>query len=296
MAVTVLKFESGSSPETVAHNEPRCAQLHSGQEAEVLQFLAQRPIHSVFISTLIRDNGLVSPYNRGIIYGHRNPMGQLDGVALIGHATIVETRTEEAVAAFAHLAKQSRQTYLIRGERKIVETFWKYYAEGPEAARLICRELLFEKAEAKPLVTPVDGLRRATTEDLDHVLAVNAFLAEEEGGVNPMQRDPVGFRQRTERRIHQGRIWIWIDQDQPIFKADIIGDTPEMIYLEGIYVHPQERLKGHGKRCLSHLSSILLTRTKSLCLTINQRKADASGFYAKLGFDFHSEYETIYLR
>jgi uncharacterized protein len=296
MAVTVLKFESGSSPETIAHSESLCAQLYSGQEAEVLRFLAQRPIHTVFIATLVRDNGLVSPYNRGIFYGHRNRLGQLDGVALIGHATIVETRTDEAVAAFAQLAKRSRQTFLIRGERKIVEAFWKNYAKATEAPRLICRELLFEKAQAKPLVTPVEGLRRATVADLDYVLAVNAFLAEEEGGVNPMQRDPDGFRRRAERRIHQGRVWIWIDNDQPIFKADIIGDTPEMIYLEGIYVHPQERLKGHGKRCLLHLSSILLTRTKSLCLTINQRKADASGFYAKAGFDFHSEYETIYLR
>jgi predicted GNAT family acetyltransferase len=291
----MLKLESGSSLETLAHSESGCAQLQPGQEPEVLAFLAERPIHTVFTATLIRDNGLISPYNRGSFYGHRDRSGRLDGIALIGHATIVETRTDEALAAFAHLASQSRRPFLIRGERKIVETFWEHYAEGGEAPRLVCRELLFEKTEPEPIVAPVVGLRRATPDDLNHVMAVNSFLALEEGGVDPMQRDPVGFRQRAERRIHQGRVWIWMDQEKAIFKADIVGDTPEAIYLEGIYVHPQERLKGHGKRCLSHLSSILLTRTKSLCLTINQRKADAAGFYVKAGFDFHCEYETIYL-
>ena len=54
-------------------------------------------------------------------------------------------------------------------------------------------------------------------------------------------------------------------------------------------------MKGHGKRCLAQLSSMLLRRTKSICLTVNQRKADTVKFYVKAGFDFHSEYQTIYL-
>jgi hypothetical protein len=120
-------------------------------------------------------------------------------------------------------------------------------------------------------------------------------MALEENGVNPLQRDPAGFRSRIERRINQGRVWIWVEDGRPIFKADVVGETPQMAYLEGIHVNPQERLKGYGTRCLSQLSSILLERSESICLTVNQRKADAAAFYAKAGFDFHSEYETIYL-
>jgi predicted GNAT family acetyltransferase len=69
-----------------------------------------------------------------------------------------------------------------------------------------------------------------------------------------------------------------------------------MIYLEGIHVDSRRRRKGYGKRCLTQLSQILLRRSQSICLTLNQRKTNALVFYVKAGFDFHSEYETIYLR
>jgi predicted GNAT family acetyltransferase len=73
-------------------------------------------------------------------------------------------------------------------------------------------------------------------------------------------------------------------------------ETPEVIYLEGIYVHPEERGKGHGTRCISKLCSVLLANTKTLSLTVNNQNKRAIKFYSKAGFQFHSDYETIYLR
>jgi predicted GNAT family acetyltransferase len=272
-----------------------CEQLFPGEETEVLQFLAKRPIHTVYPATLIRDNGLVSPNNRGAFYGYRDDAKNLLGVALIGHATIVEAKTDAAVAAFARLAAYSHHASLIRGERKTVDHFWERFAATGQSSRLVCRELLFEKKDVSPLPEQLAHLRPATLDDIDYVLNVNAMLAFEEGGINPFQRDPQGFRARAARRIKHGRVWLGIKDDTPIFKADIVGDTPEAIYLEGIHVAPEQRMKGQGKRCLAQLSSTLLRRTKSICLTVNQRKADTVKFYVKAGFDFHSEYQTIYL-
>jgi len=45
----------------------------------------------------------------------------------------------------------------------------------------------------------------------------------------------------------------------------------------------------------TQLSTMLLRQSRSICLTVNQRNADTVAFYVKAGFDFHSEYETIYL-
>jgi len=296
MAVTLMKSEGESAAPEMMHDESRCYQLHADEESEILDFLAERPIHTVFLASLIRDNGLVSFHNRGSFFGWRNHSGKLGGVALIGHATILEARTDEALAAFADVTKEARMPHLIRGERKITDSFWKYYATEQQRPRLINRELMFERTENGPVVAPVPELRRAGTSDLDHVLEVNASMAFEEGGANPIQTDPSGFRLRAERRIQQGRVWIWRNQSKLVFKADVIGHTPEMIYLEGIHVHPEERRKGYGKRCLSQLSSILLNQSRSICLTVNQRKANAVAFYAKAGFNFHSEYQTIYLQ
>jgi len=294
MAITLMKSELACPPQVFSPDFV-CEQLFPGDEAEVLEFLAKRAIHTVYLSTLICDNGFVSPRNRGAFYACRDSAGNLVGVGLIGHATIVEARTDAAVAAFAQLAAHSQYPSLIRGERKTVDDFWRYFAASGRTSRLVCRELLFEKKDITPLPEHLALLRPATLDDIEHVLAVNATLAFEEGGVNPFNRDSSGFRARTARRIKQGRVWLGLRDDVPIFKADIVGDTPEAIYLEGIHVTPEERMKGHGKRCLAQLSSTLLRRTKSICLTVNQRKADTVKFYVKAGFDFHSEYETIYL-
>ena len=293
MAVTIMKAELMPPPQFVA--DEFCEQLFPGDEAEVLEFLAERAIHTVYMASLIRDNGLVNPSNRGVFYGCRDRAKNLLGVALIGHATIVEARTDAAVAAFAQLAAHSCHVSLIRGERKSVDDFWEHFAAPGQTSRRLCRELLFEKKDITPLPEQLAHLRPATLDDIEHVMAVNSELAFEEGGVSPFHRDPEGFRNRTARRIKQGRVWLGVQDDTPIFKADIVGDTPEAIYLEGIHVSPEERMKGHGKRCLAQLSSTLLRRTQSICLTVNQRKADTIAFYVKAGFDFHSEYETIYL-
>ena len=296
MAVTMIKYEASHSSPHLMFGERTCKPLQHGEEPEALRFLAERPIHTVVVASLMRDNGAVSPNNRGTFYVCRNRSKKIEGIALIGHATIVEARTDHAVAAFAQLAAHSQHAYLIRGERHIVETFWKHYSEDGRKARLVCREMLFEKTEQTPPFEPVAELRLATLQDTEHVVRINAQLILEERDSDPRQVDPAGFRSRVERRITQDRVWIWIRDGKPIFKADIIGETPQMIYLEGIHVHPDERRQGYGKRCLLQLSSILARPGRSVCLTINERKANAVAFYARAGFDYHSEYETIYLR
>jgi uncharacterized protein len=271
--------------------------LTGDDRAEVLSFLAQRAVHTVFMAGLIRDNGVVSPLNRGTFYACRDGQGGLEGVALIGHATLVEARTEAALSAFAHFAQGCSLSHLIHGIPKEVESFWQSYAQQSERTmRRLCREMLFEhRGPVKPLEA-VKGLRQATLDDLALVMSVNAGLAAEECGINPLQRDALGFRQRTARRIEQGRIWVWAQEGQLIFKADIVADTPEAVYLEGVYVDPQERRKGYGLRCMTQLSRCLLARTEVVCLIVNELKTEAQAFYRRAGYKHTSDYDTIYLQ
>ncbi len=97
--------------------------LANGDEAEVLEFLSQRPIHTVAMMSLIRDNGIVSPFNRGTFYGCRDLNGQLEGVALVGHATLMETVSDRALAALAQIARECPNTHMIMGEKKEWRTF-----------------------------------------------------------------------------------------------------------------------------------------------------------------------------
>lgn len=298
MAVTMMSqdFEDSFSSFTEPQDQCAISELGRADEPEVVGFLSARPLHTVFMAGLIRDNGLLSPQNRGSFYGARNRTGQLEGVGLIGHATMVEAHTESSLIAMARVARNCQSAHLIRGERKSINTFWKYYSDAQHEPRQICRELLFTLRDVPAAAGEEPDLRPATPGDLEKVLAVNSSMAFEEGGTSPLQRDPSGFRHRTARRIEKQRVWVLIEDNRLIFKADVVSDTPEVTYLEGVYVHPEERGKGNGSRCLRKLCSRLLSGSESICLTVNHQHKKAVSFYSKAGFQLHSHYETIYLR
>lgn len=277
------------------HELVEVERLANRDEAEVLQFLAQRPIHTVTMMSLIRDNGIVSPYNRGTFYGYRDLNGQLEGVALVGHATLMETVSDRALAALAQVARDCPHTHMIMGEKERVADFWSHYSDAGHRQRLACREWLFEfnwPIEARETVA---GLRLATPAELDLVMPIQADLAFAESGVNPLQVDPEGFRKRCLRRIKQGRTWVVVENGLLIFKADVISKTPEVIYLEGIWVREDRRHKNIATRFMSELMRHLLEHAKSICLLVNERNESAQGFYRKCGFNFRATYETIFL-
>ncbi|HEY9285336.1 MAG TPA: hypothetical protein VIP46_17925, partial [Pyrinomonadaceae bacterium] len=104
---------------------PRAAALGTGHEAEVLDFLSRRALHTVYMAGFIRDNGLVARENRGAFYGCRDEAGRLEGVALVGHVTQVEARTERSLRALARAAQTCSSAHVILGEQERVRAFWR---------------------------------------------------------------------------------------------------------------------------------------------------------------------------
>jgi ribosomal protein S18 acetylase RimI-like enzyme len=277
---------------------PEAVEVHlltAKDEFEVLAFLSQRPIHTVTMKSLIRDNGLVSPLNRGSFYGCRDINGHLEGVALVGHATLMETVSDRALHALAKVARECPYTHMIMGERERITDFWANYSETGRNPRLACRELLLELQIPGCSEQSVAGLRQATENELDLVMVIQAQLAFDESGINPMEADPSGFRRRCLRRIRQGRTWVLFQDGKLVFKADVISETREVIYLEGIWVADYKRNDGLGTRCMSELSAKLLSSAKSLCLLTNELNTTALAFYRNCGFLFRATYETIFL-
>ena len=270
--------------------------LKGADKKEVLGFLAQRPVHTVVMSSMIHDNGIESADNRGRFYGYRNAAGRLEGVALIGHTTLVEARSEDALAALALTARESETPiHIMMSDGNSIESFWDYYTGGMKEPRLVCLERLFEIKFPLSICESVPGLRLATEAELIPVAEAHAEIALEESGVNPMERDREGFLKRVLRRIHQKRTWTVIDEKGGlVFKADIVAETSDASYLEGIYVHPAHRGKGIGANCLSQLSRTLLEKVKHVCLLSNEDFQNAHRAYSKAGFKSRDCFVTIF--
>lgn len=266
-------------------NLSRVQKLTETDRQEVLGFLKLRPVHTVVMTSFIQDNGLESPSNRGIFYGYRNFAGELEGVTLIGHTTLVEARSEDALIALALKARESETPiHIMMSDGNSIESFWQYYSNDEQEPRLVCEERLFEIKHPVIVREAVPGLRPAVAEELMPVAIAHAEVAFEESGVNPLEKDRDGYLKRVLRRIEQGRVWVVFEDGKLIFKADVIAETTDVSYLEGIYVNSEHRGKGVGANCLSQLSRVLLEKVKYVCLLSNVDFQQAHNAYLKAGF------------
>lgn len=270
--------------------------LTNREKAEVLAFLKVRPVHTVVMTSFINDNGIESELNRGKFYGYRNTEGKLEGVALIGHSTLVEARTDAALKALAVRARKSETPiHLIMSNGTAAESFWQHMTDGLSKPRLTCTEALFDVAFPFAVRQTDRKLRNA---DMNHLLAIAEAQAEVafiECGVDPMVKDREGFLKRVARRIEQDRVFIVTDGDELVFKADIIAETDNAIYLEGVYVSEKYRGKGIGSECLAALALELLGRVEHICLLSNVEFKNAHRSFVKAGFRHTDECTTLFV-
>jgi uncharacterized protein len=274
----------------------RVNELTEREREEVLNFLSVRPVHTVVMASFINDNGLQSELNRGKFFGYRNGEGKLEGVALIGHSTLIEARSNDALKAFAHKARTSETPiHLIMSHGTAAEAFWNHYSDGLKAPRLTCVERLFEVSFPFMVRNSEASIRPATMEELIPVAEAQAEVAFMECGVDPMKKDREGFLNRVARRIEQGRVFVVFEGDKLVFKADIIAETDQVIYLEGIYVNPEYRGKGIGSACLSDLTLNLLNRVENVCLLSNVDFESAHKSYFKAGYKAKDQCTTLFV-
>ncbi|HQU83661.1 MAG TPA: GNAT family N-acetyltransferase [Pyrinomonadaceae bacterium] len=300
-----LQIANNTRPENVYKNFApvvvpdlsRLQILSEFDKAEVLEFLAQRPVHTVVMTSMIHDNGIENVQNRGKFFGYRNKAGKLEGVALIGHTTLVEVCSDEALKALAFCARESETPiHVMMSDGDSIESFWKLYSGETKQPRLVCSERLFEISFPLMVRDHVAGLRLATEAELMPIAEAHAEVAFEESGVDPLVKDREGFLKRVTRRINQDRVWVLFDNDgKLVFKADVVAETPEVKYLEGIYVHPEYRGRGIGADCLSQLSRTLLEEVQYVCLLSNEEFQNAHRTYLKAGFKSQDSCVTIFV-
>jgi predicted GNAT family acetyltransferase len=276
-------------------DELKVAPIAQSQTDEALAFLNQRPLHTVIMAGLLRDFGPVCPTPSGIFYGSRRRNGELNGVALIGRATMFETRDSTALAGFAGLAGQTSSVKMIMGEESDLRRFLELYQSADGAVRRRCRELLYQFTATNVKRETEFELQPALLDDLDSIVSAHAQMVWEESGVDPLSVDASGFRERCARRVERGRVWTLKNGGDLIFKADVVTETPAAAYIEGVWVNPNRRREGYARRCWAGLSRVLLEKWPAFCGFVNPGNPAARNFYEEMGGALIGRYDKVYL-
>jgi ribosomal protein S18 acetylase RimI-like enzyme len=248
---------------------------------QVRAFCAVDPIERVFLEE-------VSRRGYGRFSGLVGSSGALRALCHLG-TNIVPSGA--GCDAFAGLATRAGARMII-GETRAVSELW-------EGAR---RRLPKPRADrpGQPVyamsVAPQpgeSGLRAATAADLDVLVPACAAAHAEELGVDPLRRDPNGFRWRTRAQIDEGRSWIWREGDTILFKAEASAWTGTAVQLQQVWVDPAARRRGHAGRALRDLIRLLLEAVPTVCLFVRSENEPAIALYENVGMRHVLDYRSI---
>jgi predicted GNAT family acetyltransferase len=137
------------------------------------------------------------------------------------------------------------------------------------------------------------GIRAATAADLELLVPACASAHREEIGIDPLERDPDGFRWRTRAQIDEGRSWLWVEDGVICFKAEASAWTPSSVQLQQVWVDPEVRGRGYATRAMRDLCRLLLGQVSTVCLFVRPENTPAIGLYDGIGMRRTISYRSL---
>lgn len=249
---------------------------------QILRFCAKDPIERVFLEDVARRGG-----------------GRFVGLSVkrelhaLCHLGVNAVPSGQGCGAFAREVVRSAPRMLI-GEAGAVSELWEATRSRlPRPREDRPGQPVFLIREPPP---PVEsGLRTATIDDLELLLPACAAAHQEELGIDPMRRDPEGFRWRTRSQIEQGRSWLWVEDGVILFKAEASAWTPSAVQLQQVWVDLAVRRRGYGARGLSQLCRLLLRKVPAVCLFVRAENIAAIRLYETIGMEHVLDYRSLLL-
>jgi ribosomal protein S18 acetylase RimI-like enzyme len=250
---------------------------------QILRFCMRDPVERVFLEDVARRG-------QGRFAAVQGADGELAAACHLGTNLVPSGR---GCDVFAELASRSGARMLI-GEESAVTELW-------EAAR---RKLPKPREDrpAQPVYSIVEPpppgateLRAASLRDLEVLLPACAAAHHEELGIDPLRRDPTGFRWRTRAQIEERRSWLWVEDSVIRFKAEASAWTPAAVQLQQVWTDPAARRHGFASRGLRDLVRLLLARTPTVCLFVRSENTAAIRLYESIGMRHVLDYRSVLL-
>jgi hypothetical protein len=247
---------------------------------QILAFCAAEPVERVFLEDIAR---------RGLgRFSALEEDGRLVSLCHVG-ANVVPSGV--GCGAFADATVRGQARMLIGEEAAVGELWEAAQRRMPRPRDDRPGQPVYVLDEApEPAAT---GLRAASLDDLELLVPACAAAHREEIGIDPLRRDPEGFRWRTRAQIEEGRSWLWLDDGVIRFKAEASAWTPSAVQLQQVWVDPEARNRGDAKRALRDLCALLLARVPTVCLFVRPENAAAIRVYEGIGMRRTISYRSL---
>ncbi|MEU0242601.1 GNAT family N-acetyltransferase [Nocardiopsis sp. NPDC006198] len=244
------------------------------------------PVGNVFVASRLMATGLAASAHGAEVWGHVE-RGRLTAMCYSGANLVPVNAGPAAIRSFAdHARWRGRRCSSIVGPVAAVSDFWEQVAPVWGPARAIRASQPVLEIDGPPAV-PADPLvRRVRLSELNTLVPACVAMFTEEVGVPPDSGDGGAlYRARVEELVRTGRAFARIEDGRVVFKAEIGAVTRHACQVQGVWVHPELRGRGHSSAGMAAVVEHALAEiAPRVTLYVNDFNAPARATYQRVGF------------
>lgn len=254
-----------------------------------LELLEREPLGNVYFISRLRDEGTGPKGQTLLIRCDDVPVALASlstNVVLAGNDAVSLSLREEAMVRLGDriLARMTPVRAII-SDARLVDPLWRRIQGHISPPTVIRLSQPVYAMHAGPTALPeLTTLRYSTERDLQALVPACAAMHIEEVGINPLERDAVGYRQRVRELIDRKRSLVMTRGARIVFKCEYSAVTDKAVQIMGVWTASPERRRGFARQGMAEVCGHILRQGKAITLFVNDFNTPAVRLYESLGF------------
>ncbi|MFF5448325.1 GNAT family N-acetyltransferase [Streptomyces sp. NPDC012888] len=261
--------------------------LGPGDLAAALEVLERDPVANAFVTSRVQVAGLDPWRLGGEMWGYYAE-GALRSLCYAGANLVPVCATPDAVRAFADRARRTgRRCSSVVGPAEATSELWRLLEPhwGP-AREVRAHQPLMVTDRPSPDIAPDPLVRRVRKDEMDLIMPACVAMFTEEVGVSPLAGDGgLLYQARVAELVSTGRSFARVEDGKVVFKAEIGAATARACQIQGVWVDPEFRGRGHSETGMAAVVEYALRDVAPVVsLYVNDYNTAARAAYRRVGF------------
>ncbi|HEX3107985.1 MAG TPA: GNAT family N-acetyltransferase [Thermoanaerobaculia bacterium] len=262
--------------------------LSDDDVAAALAFLRHDALINVYlISRLIEERSAAATQIYAVRHNHDITLlaSLATNIVLASDPGAPRNVTETAVALVAdRILTRMLPVRAIISPATLVEMLWQHLHSRIDPPTVVRLSQPIYAIRRRFDFADLTTARYATLRDLDALVPACAAMHKEEVGIDPLERDAIGYRERVRELIERKRSIIRLIDGVIASKCEFSAVTNDVVQLMGVWTDPRFRRRGLAKETLREVAGHLFRKGKAVTLFVNDFNTGAIALYEGLGF------------
>jgi predicted GNAT family acetyltransferase len=262
--------------------------LSNDDMAAALTFLRRDPLINVYLISRILEERF-APSTQTVEVRHNRDVVLVASLAtnivLAGDRELPQDVTETAIAVIAErILTRMLPVRAIISPAHLVEMLWARLRTRLDPPTVVRMNQPVYAMRGRLDYPDLKESRYTTMRDLEALVPACAAMHREEVGIDPLDRDAAGYRERVRELVEQKRSVILVINGQIAAKCEYSAVTNETVQLMGVWTNPHFRRRGYARALLREVCGHCARKGKTVTLFVNDFNLPAIALYEDLGF------------